>query len=927
MEKSGEMSAWSLKNRIILMALAPSLFISLLLGSYLLYSRINDLQEFIVERGKATTHQLATISREALEQQSSPIKQELVNATLEESGVRSVIIYDANGEALATGGPKMIPPLKPELPHLDKQLSLRETANTMRFTRPVFTDNLSAENPNGQSQAHIIGWIEVEYAYSGFTIKTYQTILISSVLVLLAVITTGALAVRVNHSATQSLGKLTQGIRQLRKGDLNTRIDIEEGGDIGGLARELNQLIEALQRNLEDMEVNVEQTTNDLRETMETIEIQNIELDLARREALEASRIKSEFLANTSHEIRTPLNGIMGFTNLLLNTDVTPRQRDYLSTIRESSENLLTIINDILDFSKIEAGKLVLEHISVNIRDLLEDVLNIMARNAHDKGLELSLIVHADVPELISGDPLRIKQILTNLVSNAIKFTEKGYVVVRVRHDGTTNGRASLTFSVSDSGIGLKPGQQRQLFKPFNQADSSTSREFGGTGLGLVICKRLIDQMNGDIGVEAESGKGATFWFTLHASLPEQFADQEGYDQLEGKTFAVIEPNSTSAMAVGQLLESWQCIVNEYPNLDQYRKLDSTSSAAIVALEDEQLIEEDISKLARELFEKTALPTVFCYHPTHDQPSDLAEAGEYYVLLPKPLRRKRLYDALQMLEGDGSATELQAWSQGAGEHKPRVLAVDDNPANLKLLLIILDELGAEGVPADSGLEALRLSEKQVFDLIFMDIQMPEIDGVETTRRLRTATNNPNRNTPIIALTAHALAEEKRKLLDAGMNDHVAKPIDHALLKKALATWCMNFQPGKGQLSEANTGPANNPQKHLVDLQLCLKRANEHSELAQEMLESLLNNLHESQQEIDKAFHQQDWESLLEAVHKLHGATCYTGVPELGSILRKLETAVKQQKQQDIRYLLPQLAQVIKELIRWQEEHDLAILFE
>ncbi len=395
--------------------------------------------------------------------------------------------------------------------------------------------------------------------------ETYKALLISLLLVIGGVLLSLAIALRLSRAFTDPVFQLNEAVAKLKEGKLDTRVYTSAGPEFEQLeSGGLNDMASELSKAQAEMQQNIDQATEDLRETLETIEIQNIELDFARKEALEASRIKSEFLANMSHEIRTPLNGIIGFTELLLKSPLPPRQqRDHLNTIRKSSEILLTIINDILDFSKIEAGKLILDRVPFQLRDIVEEVMVMLAPAAHAKNLDLVPLVYNDVPDnIMGGDPLRVKQVITNLVNNAIKFTQTGEVVLRasLEDEDTEHNRVTLRLSITDSGVGLSRAQQQSLFNAFSQADASTARQYGGTGLGgLAISKRLVEEMGGKIGLESELGKGSTFWFTLTPELSSTGDSSSPPKEAlrGGEKIIYLEHQKTTGLAVEHLLRDW----------------------------------------------------------------------------------------------------------------------------------------------------------------------------------------------------------------------------------------------------------------------------------------------------------------------------------------------------------------------------------
>src|SRR5690606_14220594 len=457
---------------------------------------------------------------------------------LDQPDVRAVTVLDIERNLLAHAGPNMITPPPPADPEALTQVS---NLDTSRILLPILGRHLHLASIGPNSNQQQIGWLELELSHEGTLLRGYRSMFTSLMLIGAGLLITAMLALRMSGAISKPLHQIKAAVAQLRDGHLETRLPALGSHEMDELAAGINRMAESLLSAREELQQSIDQATEDVRQNLETIEIQNIELDLARKEALEASRIKSEFLANMSHEIRTPLNGILGFTHLLQKSDLTPRQQDYLSTIERSADSLLGIINEILDFSKIEAGKLILESVPFNLRDLIEETLTILGPAAHAKQLELVSLVYRDTPLSLVGDPQRLKQILTNLVSNAIKFTNEGTIVVRAMVEDERSDRAQLRISVQDTGIGLTEHDLRALFQAFSQADNSLSRQPGGTGLGLVISKRLVEQMGGEIGVDSIPDEGSEFWLSL--SLPRAADDVEDLPRpaLIGRRVAMLE--------------------------------------------------------------------------------------------------------------------------------------------------------------------------------------------------------------------------------------------------------------------------------------------------------------------------------------------------------------------------------------------------
>ncbi|MDH5645162.1 MAG: ATP-binding protein [Candidatus Heimdallarchaeota archaeon] len=876
------MNKWGIKTQALILALVPAIIISVSLFSYFLYSQITLVNNNLNERGVTMARHLAYESQYGIfSGNTMPLKRH-TDERVRDHDIRSIIIMDKEKRIIINSGDVSDTDLIfKDINDANHQASI-PSRSTIAFISPIFSPLLDIDEFDDidRSEKHIIGWSLVEMSLNSTDAQINTVIINTLIITIIISIISIFLAMMISKNVTSPILSLSNIVKSIGDGNLTSRAEEKSGGELRILESGINKMAEDLQALQENLQSQVDMAITDLKETLELLQEKNFELEVARKDATEANKIKSEFLANMSHEIRTPINGIIGFADLMINTTKDTTQISHLDMIKKSSMNLLRIVDDILDMTRIEAGKLNINCEPLNLRDCVEQVVKMMTPSAFNKGIELNLLYYSDVPEEFYGDSLRITQIITNLVGNAIKFTETGSVTIRVMIEEDEQDLSLITFSIADTGKGISEEQKHHIFKPFLQGDSSTTKQYGGSGLGLSICSSLVKKMGGKLGLDSKINKGATFWFTLPLTRNNSKPLFHIPETLAGKRIFLFDASPISRLSIKHLLEKANIEVadnGDEKHIQVALKTIESSRYDIV------LISSEISDM--HFFEKPFFDDIhnktkslmLVIIPTIDNSliNTIKDNGADNCI-SKPVTRNRLYRALTDIQNDKNVIESPLSPPVLPEKNNKcalkILVAEDNEINANLMSAILERQGAQCSIAANGKIALDMLSRQEFDLVLMDINMPLLDGVSATIEIRNDCSTYQCKIPIIAVTANVIDKDKENFLDAGMNDIIIKPVTEKIvwgtIKKLVKCDCV--------VDDLLTDNINN----FIPNDLYDKVISEISVHSAAIISALENN---------------DMESLFNHTHKLNGLSAHFNIPSIRDVADKLETLIKHNK--------------------------------
>lgn len=895
------MTNWGLRKQVATIALLPVVVVSIALTIYFTLSQLNYISDSQTRYGQTISNQLSTVSEYAVFSGNIDSLRPILKKIISDRDIIEIRIKDKNNETVVYYTDNKTP--EENEPIWNKLVS--EELNTIR--NPIQTQSLDFGFPDEDSldidkTAEIIGYVETTLSSKNINILKAKTIAKGSTITLIILIVSAIFAFRLSKKISTPVKELTSAVRKISSGDYQSRVAQETPGELGTLEECVNIMAGELQNSRDNLESILEEATRELHETMEELEVRNVELDIARSNAIQSNKAKTKFLANMSHELRTPLGGILGFSELLESTNLEPEQRNYSEIITKSAHNLIHIIDDVLDLSKIESDKLEIKFSKFNIIDIAEEVIDLLVTLAYEKNIELYYYIEEKTPRIIYSDSVRIKQILFNLVGNAIKFTEKGSVTLRIDSTISNNNSTEFIFSVIDTGIGMNTIQQKRLFNAFTQADESIERKFGGTGLGLVISKKLANLLNGDIVFESQYDSGSTFTLSVTTDNIEQNKTTD--NPLTNKNICFVDPLQSFTDGILSMIGFPACNIS-YHTSPPIKS--SNYDLIIINIDRANMSGEKINKLIP--IDSPSSPIIGIVSTRSYK--ELIRIKNYGFTDTLFRSSKQSYIQQSLTEIFSKTPTKKSAAQAIYKNdfdwsNLKILVVDDNDINLKLAEIILKKNGARVSTASSGQEGVDLSKKSTFDLIFMDLQMPDMDGYESSALIRSDTKNSD--TVIIALTANAMATKDTVHIQKNrINSILIKPINETSIQNTIDQWVTKSSSSLVAISENET--------KLFSKSRALELSAGNIELANELTGMLLSELPDYLHDIHHAL-TNDIAKLKQKTHKLHGAARCCGTLALKNAAKNLESEIdRNATPKELEFCVQSLVTEIEKLIQ------------
>nr|WP_284499468.1 ATP-binding protein [Legionella maioricensis] len=873
------MKSIGIKYQLRITTLIPAFLVALLFAVFYNGQFGKDLKQHMSRLGEAYIRQLLPAAQYAMLRNDTRTLQGLINASTINPEVKALAFYNSSGQLLAYRGGKhsIHKPFNPPDFTGDYIESRQINPFTINFIAPITipkfnlysnTSFVRTLSPSAFQADDILGWLSIDIDTQSMLIKRYQMMIVTIFITLFGLLMGLTIHYFLSKQIYVPLARLRRSMKQILRNEFETEIRVSSKGELGVIEKGCAHLQKQYLSTIRDLNQHIETATEDLQQSLELLEEKNIELSLDKKKSEEKSRQKSEFIANMSHEIRTPMNGVIGFTNVLLESKLDPLQLDYVKTIKLSAQDLLGIINDILDFSKIDAGKLHLDCIPLDIRGCIDEVLALASPNAHKKGIDLIPITEVNVPKTVLGDPFRIKQIISNLITNAVKFTDHGYVLIRTKIEQDTEKDYTLCITIIDTGIGISPEDQNKLFTAFNQADTSITRRYGGSGLGLVICKKLCEEMQGRLNLTSELNKGSTF--TARIKVEKLMAYEIEKNQTHRFAHLKIlcfDDNSLHLEALCNGLGYWgmECIaVSSFNKLA--KTLSKNKDCKIAFINVNQGCEQQVAEL---IATHKHMPFVLISKWPINNYEALGAQGCLY----KPISIQKLQDLIESINNENFSEkiinhELDSLREQLRFLYPELLIAEDNPINKMLLNSLLSD-NASVTAVDDGEMAVAACEEKKYNLILLDLQMPKLNGLDAARMIRQK-SLLNKHSPIVLISANSTDLSTVDLKKSGVDFCLQKPID----EKQLLIQLLRI------VDKA---------KHTaIDWQLCVQKVSGNQGLAEEFLAKFIEELYKNREEFIQLMNKKDIKALGEAAHKLHGACCFCGVPQLQKSVMQLE---------------------------------------